>query len=436
MGKKVKIYIALFAVVVALMMYLEYSKPKPVDWRQTYSARDKIPFGTYVLAHELPKILHEKKIHFIDDKTVATSLADYNYIDSNHEDEEGDEDEDYPETEQAPEAIESRQNISTFTDGAYLIFGNYSDLSAPDQNELLRFVQNGNDAFLLAAQLPEIISDSLKIKILSHMFFSDSEYKKVKFHLANPNFPDTVFKFPKRYDLTFFSRIDTANVTVLGYFSINNARKINFIKQQYGKGYFYINLFPRAFGNYYLLNDSTNRYSISCLNYIEKPEIFWNDYKKSINQTEAGLLIHIVSNPPLHWAWTILIATAIFYMLFFGKRRQRIIPVVTPLQNTTVEFTKTIGNLYYNNRQHGDLLQKKIKYFLYFVKEKFFIQTETTDSEFSELLHLKSGVSQQITDHIVFLVNKNKNPEYTTEADLKEVNRAIDMFYKALVISG
>lgn len=50
----------------------------------------------------------------------------------------------------------------------------------------------------------------------------------------------------------------------------------------------------------------------------------------------------------------------------------------------------------------------------------------------AELLHLKSGVSRNIIDRIVFLINKNKNPEYTTEADLREVNAAIDAFYQAI----
>ncbi|GHT17760.1 hypothetical protein FACS189429_2590 [Bacteroidia bacterium] len=409
------------------MMYLEYTQPKPVDWRQTYSMHDKIPFGAYVLARELPKVFPDKEIQFIENQTVASHLTDYNHIYNDYEYDYEYEDGEYI------EIIDTVQDTATyFTDGTYLIIDAYSDLSDADQNELLRFVEHGNDAFLIAGDVPKIISDSLKINILPYMFMLDKEYGKVRFHFANTHFKDTVFQFAKRSDLAYFEQIDTAKATVLGYFSINNTQKINFIKQNYGKGNFYINLLPRAFGNYYLLNDSTCSYSINCLNYIEKQQIFWNEYKKSVNQPEEGLLMHIFRNPPLHWAWIILIVAAILYMLFFGKRLQRIIPVIKPLKNTTVEFTKTIGNLYFNNHQHGDLILKKVKYFLYFVKEKYFMNIEKTDADFAALLHLKSGVSRNIVDRVVFLINKNKNPQYTTEADLKEVNEAIDAFYNAV----
>ena len=38
-------------------MYFEYTRPKPLDWRQTLSSQDKIPYGTYVLYDGLPQVL-------------------------------------------------------------------------------------------------------------------------------------------------------------------------------------------------------------------------------------------------------------------------------------------------------------------------------------------------------------------------------------------
>ena len=50
----------------------------------------------------------------------------------------------------------------------------------------------------------------------------------------------------------------------------------------------------------------------------------------------------------------------ILFIIFRGKRVQRIIPVISKLDNATVAFTRTIGELYY---QHGDftnIIEKKI----------------------------------------------------------------------------
>ena len=424
MSGRTKIYIAVFVAVVGLMMYLEYTQPKLVDWRQTYSSHDKIPFGAYVLSHEIPKILPEKKLQFIENKTIAAFLSDYNY-EENYEYEDED--------DSVMQISNSQEDTECFTDGVYFILRNDGSLSNADQNQLLQFVEHGNDAFLITQNLPAIICDSLNCE--EKILFSLSHLEKfdsIKYTLANPAFGKKDYYFTQNRELTYFSKIDTAKTTVLGYFSTINSQRINFIKQSYGKGNFYINLCPKAFSNYYLLNDTTYSYSINCINYIDKKEIFWDEYKKSINLPDENILMHIFKNPPLHWAWIILLAAGLLYMLFFGKRTQRIIPIINPLKNTTVEFTKTIGNMYFNNHQHGDLLSKKIKYFLFFVKEKYFMNVEGVNADFAELLHLKSGVSRNIIDRIVFLINKNKDSKYTAEADLREVNSAIDAFYEAV----
>jgi hypothetical protein len=396
-SKRLKIYIGVFIGVIALMMYLEYTKPKPLDWHPTFSAHDKIPFGAYVLADELPKLFPKKNLQFIENQTPAYYL--------NTQD-------------------------SIGTDNVYLIVDGYARLTEADANALLAFVDEGNDVFFLSHNLQKTLADSLYCKTGTHRFVLENEYKKVQISLSNPAFGKKKYGFKKMMNLESFEKIDTANVTILGIFERNNLEEVNFIKQKYGRGNFYIHLLPEAFSNYYLLNDSTYTYAVGSLNYINKKNIFWHEYKKSVDTPNESLLSHIFRNPPLHWAWLILIFGAIIYCVFFGKRLQRIIPIITPLRNSTVEFTKTIGNLYYNSREHNDLIQKKIKYFLFFVKEKYYIDTEKIDSDFSEKLHLKSGVSKETTNKIVHLINKNRRLQTAIESDLVELNEIIDEFYR------
>ncbi|OGX90620.1 hypothetical protein BEN49_22135 [Hymenobacter coccineus] len=45
--------LALFGAYVAL----EYYRPKPLDWSPTYINKDKIPYGTFVLFDQLPRLL-------------------------------------------------------------------------------------------------------------------------------------------------------------------------------------------------------------------------------------------------------------------------------------------------------------------------------------------------------------------------------------------
>ena len=52
-------FIIILAVVFAAMVVLELMRTKPIDWRQSYSQYDKIPFGNAILHRLLPQIFPE-----------------------------------------------------------------------------------------------------------------------------------------------------------------------------------------------------------------------------------------------------------------------------------------------------------------------------------------------------------------------------------------
>jgi hypothetical protein len=375
-------------------MYLEYTKPKQVDWSVTYSAKDKIPYGTYVLYEEMSKLFPNKKTELINETPAS-------YLDA-HEDN---------------------------ADCLYFIINEDTSISDTDADFLLDFASNGNDVFLVSTIIPDEILKELDLKVKTSQYVLDKDFADVQLYLTNPEFQKTKYTFEKVSKYVYFDKVDTVNTIVLGEFINSGEKKINFIKQKYGEGYFYLHLFPDAFSNYFMLKDNYT-YATNSLNYFRKETILWDEYKKSVNALPEGMMMYIYENPPLTWAWRILILSTVFYVIFFGKRLQRIIPVIKPLKNTTVEFTKTIGNLYYNNRKHQDIIEKKIKYFLYFVKEHYFMDIETIDENFSEKLHLKSGVSKEITDKIVSLIQKSQHS--SSEETLKIINKTIDIFYKKM----
>src|SRR3954467_13791232 len=46
----------------ALLVWVEYSSPKPVDWRKTYSKSDKIPFGCNAFFRLLDEDIYKGKM--------------------------------------------------------------------------------------------------------------------------------------------------------------------------------------------------------------------------------------------------------------------------------------------------------------------------------------------------------------------------------------
>jgi hypothetical protein len=120
-----------------------------------------------------------------------------------------------------------------------------------------------------------------------------------------------------------------------------------------------------------------------------------------------------------------------FFMIFNAKRKQRIVPIINPLPNTTVDFTKTIGNLYYQEGDHTTIIDKKIIYFLERVRNEYLMDTTKLDADFVKKLHQKSGKDYFIIEKAVFLINNHrKSPHTSIEDDLVEINKALEKVFE------
>ena len=119
------------------------------------------------------------------------------------------------------------------------------------------------------------------------------------------------------------------------------------------------------------------------------------------------------------------------FLIFNAKRRQRIVKEIKPHENTTVAFTKTIGNLYYETKDHNNLVEKKITYFLEYLRRVYFLDTQVLDERFTKLLIQKSGKDiEQIQQLVKSIVHLKAKPQ-CTEADLINLNKQIEDFYTA-----
>ena len=54
--------IALLLILSLIYTWYEANRPRPVDWSETYSPKDKIPYGTYITYRSLPELFPDSKI--------------------------------------------------------------------------------------------------------------------------------------------------------------------------------------------------------------------------------------------------------------------------------------------------------------------------------------------------------------------------------------
>ncbi|MBC8753814.1 DUF4350 domain-containing protein [Kordia sp. YSTF-M3] len=400
MSKRLKIYIGILVVIIIVAMSAEMSKPAIIDWRETYNERQTRPYDLRVFHKELATILDKGAI-----KNIYRTPYEY---------------------------FNGKYDWETYT---YKIQGSYVNISPEfytdesSLNELLDFASEGNTIFISTHEMPRYLKDSLG-------FSTKYDYKvstEATLSFANRNLDNNEISYEKGIKNIYFSKIDTLTTTPLGHQKFDtDSIYTNFIKVPVGDGSFLLHTQPVAFTNFHLLKDDHYKYSEGILSYIPNKDVFFDSPNKirTGEGTSDSSLRFILEQPALRWAWYLALLSLLIFILFNVKRKQRIVKIVDPLQNTTVDFTKTIGNLFYETKDHQNVVHKKITYFLEHLRTEYLMNTQVLDEKFSTRLRQKSGKSKEEIDRLVKLINILKKKIYFDQNDVLNITKAVENFRK------
>lgn len=395
MNRQVKIYVGLLLLILIGTIAYDSTQPKPINWTPTYSVTDKIPFGLYVFDREVDQLLKGRKI-------TRHNVTPYEYLESKY---------DY-------DSLVNDYKVK----GCIFNINQYANIDSESVKEICYFVSHGNSAFLSARVLPDELLDSLHLAMDADFKYSDSIFNWV----ANPKLGSNKYNILEGVGNNYFSKIDTTNTTILGYQSGDSTR-VNFIKVRYKNGDVFLHTQPTAFTNFHLLKKDHYQYAEKVLSYVPEGEVFWFRKEQNGDVISSSPMRYITSQPALKSAWYLFLLGMLVFILFNAKRKQRVVPIVTPLANTTVDFTKSIGNLYFQEGDHDNIINKKIIYFLEKIRNEYLIDTSRLDDEFVKKLHLKSGKEIQDIKRAVFLINTHRrSPHNSVAEDLVEINNAIE----------
>lgn len=428
MDKKSKIYLYIIFGVVALMLLLEVITPLPLSWEESYTSGDKIPYGAYVLYNQLED-LFEQEVESI--KVDPVSFL------KNHQEE---------------------------TNTNYIFINNYLAFDKTEMDYIMEFAERGNKVFVSTQSITGVSGDSLKLE--SNKYYSYYKEDTVRVRLNNPLFENRSYIYQKGSSYRHFVSYDTIRTTVLGEvlpfepvkgylksvlgekFDLDKdstktilkktiekskSRQVpqaNFIELKVGDGAIYYHLNPIAFTNYYLLQEGKEQYVSEVFSYLNDGPVYFDDYGKSGRRVVSSPMRFILTNAALKWSWYITLGAILLYFVFKAKREQRAIAVVKPLENSTVEFTKTIGNLYFQSGDVSGIIHKKISFFQQKLRSKYFVNTEHMDEVFIKRLAVKSGVSQEQTKEIIEYINQLRKKSVHSDYELKQLNKRIEAFFK------
>ncbi len=380
MKKNYKLFLPLIFAI-GLLMVIEAVKPKPLDWRLSFSAKDKIPFGSFVLFDLLGDIFPEGGI-LTSTKPVYNTLPD------------------------TTEAL--FQNYLFITD-------NFNP-GPLDTKTLLSFIDNGGNVFISSQTFDDSFSDSLGF-VTKPKFDQDSL-------IAETNLLKTSI------GLTwYFDKIDSSRTQVLDFDADSN---INFIKITIGDGQLFVHTVPLLFTNYRFLKPGKAQQAAKLLSHLPNKPIIWDEYFKPDNarMMQSSPLKFILRTDSLRWAYFLAMAGILLFIFVEGKRKQRIIPIIKPLTNDSLNFVDVIGRLHYNQANHADVAIKMRTYLLEFIRTNFNLDTSLLDEPFIQKLSAKTAIEKDELENLFQKIKQINQGIKLSSNELIEINRDVEGFYE------
>ncbi len=399
MTGKTKILIIFLIGIIGLFVYLEANEPTPINWFPSYAKTDKIPLGTYVL-HDLIK--------------SSSSLSDFKDIN------------------QPPyEYISENDSIQ----GTYIFVNGSVNFGNEELDKLLSWVEKGNTLFISAKNIENKLLDTLKVTVDNLVLIQETSTKPLV-NLTNANLKQEVpFLYDRDIYNPYFDKIDTLKTQVLGItqlyrdtLQINNP-KVNYIQNSFGKGKILLHTFPEAFGNYFLLTDTNYTYTQNVLAYINPARrILWDNYYKSGKTFYSSPLFLLLSNRYLKWAYYFILIGVVLFVIFEGKRKQRSIPIINPLKNQSIAFTRTISGMYFEKQKHKEIATKQNLLFLEYVRNVLRIPTNKLTEKTIQDIATRSNNTIEDTKALFRYFDEISKKQTIEKAELMRMYELINAF--------
>jgi len=388
MNKKQIKFLLPLAVTLIIITIIKLIEPEEIDWTKSFAKKDKTPYGGHIIFDLAPQLFPGSGIE-LKEYPIYNTLKNSYYYKTN-----------------------------------YVFINNTFSPDRLDCEYLLNYAAEGNNVFISASGIFGSLADSLNIITYDIFFGKDSVL--VNFNLNDAR-TDTGFVFTGGFFESYFSQFDSATAQVLGY---NDDGRVNFLRIRFGNGNFLLNLIPMAFTNYYLLKSGNTEYVSRALSHLMPQKTLWDDYYKDGNKYNASFLQYIISQKALKWAYFTILVSVILFIFFYGRRTQRIIPLIPQLKNSTLEFVATVGNLYYQQKDFKNIAEKKILYFIDYIRNKYAVKTVSPDDENIARLSEKSSLPFSKLNLLFKYIDIIKNKANISEEELIRLNKQIENFYE------
>lgn len=390
------------------------------DWRMNLEEESKEPYGLHIVRTMVEQSIAKDSFLVLEEK-LAESLP-----------------------------------LNTDATSNFVFIGEAMLLDTTDMDQLLDFIAEGNTAFISSSTIPNYFMKTIFDSPCYDIEWIDYDRYYDTAVITNFLHPDlkasTYFSFPyvranqvyntywEKMDESIFCDADDDYPTII---SQSPDSIVDMVLFPYGEGACYLQTSPIAFTNYSLTQSQGQDYTEKVFAHLTTGPIYWdsfsnvptsigrggNGYSNYLDPRE-GPLDYVLSQPPLAWAWYLLLSLALLYLLFRAKRRQRVIPVLEKNRNTSLEFINTISRLHFTGDNHYRIALHKMELLENFIRSKYRLSFTETKATFTKQLSQSSEIDEAIIKKIFLLYTNIKSSIFTTDKTLIELHKLTDYFYK------
>lgn len=402
-GKGLFITISVSMTVLVLLLVFQ---PKEVVWVKTFLMDDTNPYGS--------KILYDW-IQERNENNVAINKKAYSEFREKH----------------------ARPDV-------YIIITDNLEVSDSSTRDLLADVRAGLTLCIAAEGLHEELADSLQIQTRysfereSLSFSNDSmRFKPADIYKTNPSVviyekedsnaeeneetdTTTAGANTEEYDETAHDSIWTR------VYEIDSSRVV-VAERQYGKGKVVLVSYPELFTNIAMLDIGSARNTVAILSFLPKGKTVWDEhYKPAVTHKKKALGI-IEDYPGLRYAyWLVIIGSVVFYVVY-SRRRQRPIPVVEPLANSSLNLVRNMSALYWSKRDNLDIVLKMQRLFKEYCSRVLRISPEKEDA--AKYIAAASSNSIEDVELLMRTFDELKSYKDVSDSQLEAIDKQLLAFY-------
>lgn len=371
---------------------------KKTNWNIDFEKLNKDPYSLYLTYNSLPALFPNAEIEHLKSTSRLNNLG-----------------------------YELRKNKGN---SLIIMIGQYVRFNDGEIDSLLSLVEQGHQVLMAVSYFDKDLLDRLTLELKPGQTAGKKELQKIYLKKTADSALAYPFQFREVMTHIYFKNNDSAASPVpfytLGY---NKPDKPECILLSAGKGKLILHSEPMVFSNYFLLRQNNHQYLEQLFGYITEPVT--NVYFCSFNfrRVESSDWSVIWANKATRYALLLTLFALGIYLIFEMKRRQKIIPIIPPVENSSVAFVETIGRLYYNKKNHSNLAEKMVQHFLDFVRSNYYLNTNILDEEFVRNLAAKSGQDIAKASTLVYQIKEVQNGVKADEAFLYSLYNQIREFY-------